>query len=279
MLFIVPRIYNCDEDMSAQGLHRLIKLGSVVKVEVAFQMKIAGAMDLTGKADLDRAVETFKRVAAQYNALGVDVSRPIVLVVENLPIMGATEPAGDAFRLHIGVQAMSSGMLDGLIAHEVGHMYRIQQGHPSHSADVHGRLLSSVGVRGKGGGEFLAVARLALNHVEDIYADDLAFDVIGGERARMFFTDWIRRSTVSRSKRWETVANEVTVAFGLGNMERHGVQPEDIVLRETREFSGRAGLNFLPQLVAAFRDLPKTGDVETAIRELLIDVRDEGVGR
>ena len=245
-------------------------------------MKIAGAMDLTGKANMDDVVETFKRVAAKYASLNVELSRPIVLVVEDLPIMGATEPAGDAFRLHMGLQSVLSGMLDGLMAHEVGHMVLIEQNHPSHSPEVHQRLLGGISVRAKERGEFLTAARLALNHIEDIYSDDIAFQVIGNGRAGSFFSDWIRRSSVSRSRRWDTVANEVTVAFGLGNMERHGVQPEEIVLRETWEFSRRGRLYLLPELVAAYRDLPSTDnprDVESAIRGLLIDVRDEGTGQ
>ena len=53
-------------------------------------MQIVGAMDLTGKADLDFAIKTFKRVATEYRSRGIDVSRPIILIVEELPIMGAT---------------------------------------------------------------------------------------------------------------------------------------------------------------------------------------------
>lgn len=245
-------------------------------------MKVVSAMDSTGSADIDFAVETFKRVAVKYNALGIDISRPVVLVVENMPIMGATEPAGDAFRLHIGVQAVSSGMLDGLMAHEMGHMSLMERGHPSHSAVVHKQVLDSIDVRGKERGAFVAVGHLALNHVEDIYADDLAFGVIGNGRARSFFSDWIRRSSVSCSKRWDTIANEVTAAFGLGNMERHEVQPDASVLRETWEFSRSARLYLLPEIAAAYRDLPRTDDagvVENAIKELLIDVRDEGASR
>jgi len=245
-------------------------------------MKVAGAMDLTGKADLDFAVKTFRRVATEYKSQGIDVSRPIVLVVEEMPIMGATEPSDGAFRLHMGVQAVTSGMLDGLMAHEVGHMFHIEHGHPSHSPDIHQRLLNGIAINGKEKGGFQAVARLSLNHVEDIYADDLAFGVIGNGRVRSFFSDWIRRSSVSRGGRWDVVGNEVTVAFALGNMERHGVQPEEIVSQETSEFSRRAQLHHLPELVADFRDLPRTdksGEVENAIHGLLVDVRDEGIGQ
>ena len=245
-------------------------------------MNFAGSMDLTGRADMDLAVETLKGVAAKYSSRGVDLSRPIVLIVENLPIMGATEPADGSFRLHVGLQAVSSGMLDGLIAHEMGHMVLMERGHASHSPDLHRRLLTSVGVRGKQEGEFLAVAHLALNHVEDIYADDFSFEVIGSGRARLFFSDWIRRSTVSLSRRWDTIANEVTVAFGLGNMERHEIQPEEILLKEAFEFSRRSRLYLLPELIGAYRDLPKTdvgGDVEAAVRELLLDIKEEGTGQ
>jgi len=245
-------------------------------------MEIVGAIDLTGEANLDMAVETVKEVAARYHELGLDFERPLMVVVENLPIMGATEPAGDVFRLHIGAHAVNSGMLDGLVAHEMGHMFLMASGHPSHLHEVHSRILGGVALVGAHREGFFAVAHLAINHIEDIYADDLAFQMIRDDRAGLFFSNWVRRSSVTGNSKWATVANEVTVAFGLGNMERHGIRPEDILLRETEDFTRRGGLRYLPEITGAYRDLPRTGDleeVEDAIRGLLAKVKDEGTDR
>ena len=82
-------------------------------------MRVLDAIDETGEADVDFAMKTLNEVAGRYGRLGLEVTRPVTLVLENMPIMGATETTPSGFRVHLGVHAVKSGMLDGLIAHEM----------------------------------------------------------------------------------------------------------------------------------------------------------------
>ncbi len=229
--------------------------------------------DESGMADVNLAKATWRHVVGRYGRLGLTIGRPVRIVIEAMPIMGATEPTSDGFRLHVAAHAVRSGMLDGLMAHEAGHMIRMEQGHPSHLNDVHRRALESVSVPTKARNAFLGVARAAINHVEDIYADDLSIRVIGRDRdMAAFFSDWVRNSAEPGGTRWETIGRGVTAAFALGNLARHGIKPEDGVALQAKRFAGAAILGGFPGLVAAFRDLPKTEDadpIEAAIRDLL----------
>lgn len=228
------------------------------------------------------AIKTLFAVAEKYSAMGVPLAAPITLVVEHIPIMGATEPNGDGYRLHVASFAVQSGMLDGLIAHEMGHMIRMERHHPSHDPALHGRVLGTVRIPLASRRGFLAVARELINHVEDIYADDLSFEIIGGSRAGVFFSDWIDRSSFIGSDAWQTIGNAVSIAFALGNMQRHGIIPARDIERRVNGFAKRAGLQSLKAMTSAFSELPKTDDaalIEATIRALVLMVRNEGVRR
>jgi len=82
--------------------------------------------------------------------------------------MGATESRAAGHRLHVGRHVVDSAMLGGLMAHEMGHMVRTEQGHASHSPDAQRRAIRSLAVaRGQRKG-FFGAARVAVNHVQDV---------------------------------------------------------------------------------------------------------------
>lgn len=232
-------------------------------------------MDATGRADLKLAIRTWEGVADRYAERGVRLERPVSLVIEPMPVMGATETTKDGHRLHVADHAVRSGMLDGLIAHEMGHMVLTERGHPSHRADVHRRLWAATEVASRPRG-FGGVVREAVNHLQDVYADDLAIDVIGDERASQFFSDWIRNSAHEGPTRWATLGNLVSVAFALGNLARRGIPPDDGMAAHAGQFASTVGLDgLLSRLVDAFRTLPKTDEtepVERAMARLLTDL-------
>ena len=237
------------------------------------------ATDATGRADVGFATATWAEVVRRYAALGIRLRRPVALVIEAMPIMGATQTTRDGHRLHVAAHALRSGALDGLMAHELGHMVRTEQGHPSHRPEVHRRAVEAVPVPPGQRRAFGGVVRTAINHVEDIYADDLAFQVIRDDDGMAaFFSDWARNSAQPGPTRWATVGQAVTVAFALGNLARHGIRPEDGVDRRTEAFARTARVDALPQFVAVFRDLPRTDGtepVEAAIRDLLSAIASE----
>src|SRR5207249_836240 len=121
---------------------------------------------------------------------GLHVSWPVSAEIVSMAIMGATKSKDSSHTLFVSVRAVESGLLDGLIAHEMGHMLRTESGHPSHSAEVFRALSREVRIPRAAEGAF----GQAFNHIQDIYADDLAFLVFatdGDDRAYEFFSGWI----------------------------------------------------------------------------------------
>ena len=56
-----------------------------------------------------------------------------VVVDSNLGFMGYAFPNAGKFTIVASDSAVGSGMLEGLLVHEMSHIYRIQTKHPSHS--------------------------------------------------------------------------------------------------------------------------------------------------
>jgi len=106
-----------------------------------------------------------------------------VSVDPELPFMGYTMPRGTGFNIVVSGGSVGSGMLEGLLVHEMSHIYRIQSKHPSHSAVILEEAVNN------------AVGKIALqdyqqkilfdllNDIQDLYADDIAFRVFRGSRA------------------------------------------------------------------------------------------------
>ena len=113
----------------------------------------------------------------------------------------------------------------------------------------------------------------AFNHVQDIYADDLAFRSGFDGRAHEFFRVWIEGNSrrVGRD-RWPNVSRSVTNGFALGNLERHGLLPRDDPLRTAaRDFDRRAGFDAVDGFAHFFGSLPedpKPADIVDRVRDL-----------
>jgi len=93
-------------------------------------------VDRSGRGGTRKVKATFEEVAARYAERGHTVSWPVSAEIVSMAIMGATKSKDSAHTLFVSVRAVESGLLDGLIAHEMGHMLRTESGHPSHSAEV-----------------------------------------------------------------------------------------------------------------------------------------------
>jgi len=175
-----------------------------------------------------------------------------------MPIMGATQSRVDAGHLiHVSLQAAESGMLPGLIAHEMGHIARTEARHPSHDKVVHDRALARVTVPRAFARGFPRLARSAIGHVEDVYADDYAIPLMLGTQSRDFFAEWVRNAISAAGDRWEEVFGALDVAFSLGNLERHDLLPAgDRLRRDADEFATTRGIRSLGENRDLYRDLP-----------------------
>ena len=202
----------------------------------------------------------YESVEAAYAKLGVAPQWPVSLVVENMEIMGATQSRVDVGHLvHVSLRAARSEMLAGLIAHEMGHIARTEARHPSHNPTIHDRAIARVRVPAGLRRGFPRLAHNAINHVEDIYADDYAMAVIGTDRARGFFAEWVGNAAAlaASGNRWDEVAGALDIAFSLGNLARHRLLPaNDPLRRDAKAFAKAHGIDTLDELTALFRDLP-----------------------
>src|SRR5437867_2513949 len=129
--------------------------------------------------------------------------------------------------------AVKSGMLEGLLAHEMSHIYRMRTKHPSHNP----RIIEQVTDRVTNGAATKDYQRKILhnlvNNVEDLYADDIAFKVIRkaglltAEQASEFLQSWVEdRPAESRDAmrvRWENAWSLANNARAIAQMARHGI--------------------------------------------------------
>src|SRR2546422_3892696 len=68
---------------------------------------------------------------------GYDIGTRVKVVVDPpLPFMGYTMPQGGNFTIVVSGRAVGSGLLEGLLVHEMSHVYRIQMNHPSHNGQI-----------------------------------------------------------------------------------------------------------------------------------------------
>lgn len=155
-----------------------------------------------------------------------------VLVDPKLPFMGYSTKRGGSNIIVVAGEALKSGMIEGLLVHEMSHIYRTIMHHPSHNR----RLLDKVGKQV--GREYhlaqsyeITVIQEAVNHVQDLYADDIAFRVFRREtfptdRIFDFFVDWINQKPVDPKDEesvWKNIQIMLNNCFVLSDMARHEV--------------------------------------------------------
>ncbi len=215
---------------------------------------LTSVVDRTGEADPDGVRAVFETVERRYAEHGLRIVWPVAIEIVRMPIMGATKSAKGSHTLYASLDAVRSNALDGLFAHEGGHMIRTETRHPSHDPAVFRQLGKAIHVPRAG----LQALGEAFNHVQDIYADDLAFLTGFEDRAHEFFRVWIEGNSARRSPdRWQNVSRSVTNGFALGNLRRHGLVPEDDpLIRRARDFDRRAGFEAVDGFAGFFASLP-----------------------
>jgi len=214
-------------------------------------------VDRAGRGGDRQVKAAFEAVDRRYAELGHRLRGPVTAEIVAMPIMGASKSVPDRHTLFVSVQAVESGMLDGLIAHEFGHMVRTEEGHASHRPEVFRVMEREVRIpRGAD-----AAFGQAFNHVQDIYADDLAFPVVNGmdgRRAYGFFAGWVDNNVNARGKdRWQNLGLAAGNGFAIGNLVRHRLIAEDDPLWErARAFDRASGFETLEGFVTFYANLP-----------------------
>src|SRR5438128_4086526 len=128
---------------------------------------LTAVVDRWGRGGTRKVKAAFEEVAARYADHGLHIAWPVSAEIVSMAIMGATKSKASAHTLFVSVRAVESGLLDGLIAHEMGHMLRTESDHPSHSAEVFRELSREVRIPRAAGCAF----GKAFNHIQYIDAD------------------------------------------------------------------------------------------------------------
>ncbi len=156
-----------------------------------------------------------------------------VVVDPNLGFMGYTFPKNGKFTIVVSGAAVESDMFEGLLVHEMGHVYRMQTNHPSHSDKAISYAMGLFQGRTLDRDYQQKILHDVVNHVEDLYADDISFKVFQQNNlfppdvASQFFQGWMTPNPVvsgdARKDRWANASLMLRNSFALSNMARHGI--------------------------------------------------------
>jgi hypothetical protein len=165
---------------------------------------------------------------------GFEISSKLKVVVDpKLPFMGYSTKRSGSDVIVISGMALKSGMVEGLLIHEMSHIYRINTNHPSHNHELLDRVGHFIINRSHLTRAYqIKIIQQAVNHIQDLYADDVAFRVFRQsglfppDQAFNFLLDWINDKPVdSRSAKavWLNIGIMLDNCFALSNMMRHSV--------------------------------------------------------
>jgi hypothetical protein len=229
-------------------------------------------LDTTGSRGEKLLRRTFLAVEKRLRREGHRLRDGVQVVAVPITIMGASRVEGDRRVVLVSQWALRSEMLDGLIAHELSHILRTDEGHPSHDGALMDESLREARLRHRVPKDKVHHLHQVLNHVQDVYADDIAMEVGVASRAGEFFLGWISGSLDGGSSdRWDVASRGVSNSFALGNLERHGlIAPDAEHYRLEGEFARLHDLRRSEAFRELFRDLPQDPDPRTM---LSIDAR------
>lgn len=158
-----------------------------------------------------------------------------VMVDQGLHFMGYTYKTEAAFKIVVSGMAVESGLVEGLLIHELSHIYRMEQGHPSHNGEILGDVLEGVVERFRVRENYQTrILSTLLNHLQDIYADDVSFKVFMADSGpfdersiQEFMVNWVKPEGVETldgvEGRWVNAAILVSNAFAVASLERRGL--------------------------------------------------------
>ncbi|MFB6154757.1 MAG: DUF5781 family protein [Haloferacaceae archaeon] len=225
--------------------------------------------------------------AAELLATEYDVERPVHVRVRNDP--DERTWAGhyeDRHVLNISRQASTSAMARELALHELAHMVRYEESHPSHTFSTEEALFLALAGRTVERRKISHCYQIA-NHLRDIYADDITIDVAPADKLVDFFESQLaaalsdrpaappRPDSVRTSSAADPDITAVNAAFALAMVERHDLVDGDHRLYDL----AHAAANDAPEVAfdsfrRQFRSLVDD-PTESDVRKALVDATRE----
>jgi Family of unknown function (DUF5781) len=209
-----------------------------------------------------------------------------VLVDRELSFMGYSTRRDGKDTIVVAGRALNSGMIEGLLVHEMSHVYRTRTHHPSHNHELLNKVERYILGRDDLKADYqVAVIQEAVNHVQDLYADDVAFQVFSRNetfqngRVFDFFLTWINDKPIEEKTPktvWLNVGIMLNNCFVLSNMARHGLSDVDDraankvqkFLSQTNDRVNREFLHFKDYMVE-LKDNPSEDEFEKGLVDYL----------
>lgn len=166
---------------------------------------------------------------------GFSLSENIFVGIDaKLPFMGyTTVNKNNEPLIVVSKMAVDSGNIIGLLVHEMGHIYQTEQKHPSHNFPLLERAIDYA-LQGEKLSSFQDdVLHNIVNCIEDIYADDVSFEVFKKfpqktfplEKMNEFFLSWIHKPLTAKTQqdKWQNAEFVIDAAFAKANLIRHAI--------------------------------------------------------
>jgi hypothetical protein len=157
-----------------------------------------------------------------------------VAIDPQLPFMGYTMPQGRGYRIVVSGGSVGSGMLEGLIVHEMSHIYRMENNHTSHDPEMIEEAIERIDKGLLSHDYQQKIVHDLLNDIQDLYADDISMKVLKknqilkSDEISSFLQDWVKDEPVEsgdpKRDRWVNASIMVHNARALGQMTRHGIE-------------------------------------------------------
>jgi ketosteroid isomerase-like protein len=167
-------------------------------------------------------------------------SRLEVHVDPELSFMGYSTQKKEGHAIIVSGAALGSGFLEVLLIHEMSHICRSDAQHPSHNPRLLSQVIHDVASRNSLTESYqFEVIQNAINHIQDIYADDIVFQVLdktritSAEQMQEFFLTWINEEPIPQCEmkdRWQNVDIMLTNCFAASNLQRHDVKDSEAKL-------------------------------------------------
>jgi len=208
---------------------------------------------LGNSEDVEESVRKARQTAIEMmNKAGFDIGTKVKVVVDpKLPFMGYTMPQGDSFTIVVSGGAVGSGLLEGLLVHEMSHVYRIRTNHPSHNSQILEEAIDNLGTKVGLRDYQQKIVHDLLNDIQDLYADDISFKVLrnspimASDQMTRFLQDWVKdepaKTRDPAMDGWVNASIMAHNARALAQMKRHRIE-------DTGERAGKANQMFLDQV-------------------------------
>ncbi|MFB6266059.1 MAG: DUF5781 family protein [Halodesulfurarchaeum sp.] len=178
----------------------------------------------------------FQRAATRFES-GFDLAKPVEVRIKPDPNARTwTGHRHDAHVLSLSERAARSALAPELALHEFAHMRRAEEEHPSHTLDTEEALfLAFAGQQVER--DVLPHAYQIANHLRDLYADELTFEVTSGGKLVSFIESELAAALADRprdapeagyrlSGETDPGLTAVNAAFALALVDRHGIDTD-----------------------------------------------------